>query len=142
MVKLIIFLLTFRCLSFSYGLQGEECYKRMKDAGASDTFGTMVGHLLHSYTLDRLKELDPSVTIDNRVPMTNYDVTSTHDVLPSTPDIKGPNDANFQYSGTKILDFILWQNSNNKWVGSGLSTLTRLIHQFHMEELMGLFKYF
>ncbi|CAJ0963013.1 unnamed protein product, partial [Mesorhabditis belari] len=111
-----------------------QCGVTLKSAGATDKFGTNVGHAIHSITVRALRKFDPSVSVKNRVPTVNLNLSSETVLLSYAPDRRGPSDALFHSDGMKTFDEILSQMDDPTWALKGFSPLEKLVHAFHMEE--------
>lgn len=110
------------------------CLNVLKTAGASDDFGSDVGHAIHSLSLRDLQAFDPTATVENKIPTINLDLSTPIAILWHAPDIKGPDNDKFLTNGMKTLDMVLSQMDRKSWDLAEFTTLEKVVHIFHMQE--------
>lgn len=54
----------------------DACFDLLKAAGASDMFGSFVGHAIHSLTVRGLQRFEPNATEINFIPTINMDLAA------------------------------------------------------------------
>ena len=112
------------------------CCKVMERAGIELlTFNKSVAHGIHGISVEQINSLfHGKVTEYNNVPTTNIDLYDNKRVLPYAPKVnKNPT---FRTRTMNMIDFILSNNDDPRgFLISGLSSLEKLIHNAHMEEL-------
>lgn len=124
----------------------EKCWSLM-DASGIDVFNFpfAVSHRIHSLSLQDLRQfIDPDAPKANGIPTINVDQTSDIVILNNTRDDPSP----FAASGLRALDSVLSNVKNLRYEiakGSDMDkraplVMTRLIHEFHMQDLWALMK--
>jgi len=124
----------------------EKCWSLM-DASGIDVFNFpfAVSHRIHSLSLQDLRQfIDPNAPKVNGIPTINVDQTSVFVILNNTRDDPSP----FTASGLRALDSVLSNVKNLRYEiakGSDMDkraplVITRLIHEFHMQDLWALMK--
>lgn len=124
----------------------EKCWSLM-DASGIDVFNFpfAVSHRIHSLSLQDLRQfIDPDAPKANGIPTINVDQTSVFVILNNTRDDPSP----FTASGLRALDSVLSNVKNLRYEiakGSDMDkraplVITRLIHEFHMQDLWALMK--
>jgi len=111
-----------------------ECASKLKAAGASDSFAAMVAHGVHSMTLGDLKKFDPLATPDNFVPTIDLNDQFEQTLLPSLPDKGTSNSFSYMTDGMTVLDLVLKHMDDQVWKTANITTIERLVHEFHMRE--------
>ena len=96
-----------------------------------------VAHGVHSITLQELHYFfDDKATIDNNIPIVNFDLSSSTRVLPSVPDLKLDN--TFVTPSMHSVDHILTNWENENFFMKGSSVLELLVHNLHMNETLSM----
>jgi len=130
----------FLCLSsFSIAVPGDgdpnECAGKLKAVGASESFDAMVAHGVHSMTLDDLRKFDPSATEKNFVPTIDLNDHFEQTLLPYLPDKGGARGGeSFLTDGMTVLDLVLTHMDDRVWTTANITTIERLVHEYHMRE--------
>ena len=112
------------------------CCKVMENAGIElSSFDKSVAHGIHSISVEQLNYFfNGKVTEHNNIPTTNINLYSVERLLPNAPRVK--KNPIFLSRTMKMLDFILSNNDDTRgFLISGLSSLDKLVHNAHMEEL-------
>jgi len=111
------------------------CTTVLKNAGASPQFATLVGHAVHSLTVDDLRKFEPTVTEANKVPTINEYAKLSSDVLHRNARKKSEvsNGDRFMTEGFNTLDLVLRNMDSRK--GLDWTTLEDVAHTFHMQEM-------
>jgi len=126
----------------------EKCWSLM-DAFGIDVFNFpyATAHRIHSLSLQDLRQfIDPDAPKTNGIPTINFDQTSDNVILNNTRD--DPN--LFAASGLRAFDSVLSHVKNLQYeIAKGSDkdkrvplVITRLIHEFHMQDLWALMKPF
>ena len=101
------------------------------------TFNASVAHGIHSITIEQLNLFfKGNVSEYNDIPTTNFNLKSPKKVLSSSS--KMSSDSNILTSNMRMLDFILRNNDDTRasyFIMNGLSSLEKLAHHAHMDEL-------
>jgi len=109
-----------------------DCFKILTSAGATPDYGGNVAHGIHSLTVQKLREFQPFISINNSIPTINMDLRADSAILDFAPE--SPNSP-FITNGMKTLDLIL-RNMDNKYYDVKYFTiLERIVHAFHMQEV-------
>ena len=114
----------------------ESCCELMSNAGLQlESYNLSVAHGIHSITVEQLNYyFDGDVDAENDIPTTNSDLSSEEGVLPSAPQIN--KDASILTPSMMMLDFIMTNNDEiDSFLIKGLSSLEKLAHAAHMQEL-------
>jgi len=112
----------------------EDCSATLKAAGLSDKFPGIVAHGIHSITVEQLRQFKPDVTEKNSIPTVNMDLLSDAPILfhaPNEPDVG----KSFKTDGMRALDQVLSHMDNPKYDIGQYSTLERVVHSMHMQEV-------
>ena len=114
----------------------ETCCNAMASAGIElQSFNLSVAHGIHSINVEQLNYFfNSQITEENDIPTTNFDLSSEEQVLMSAPKIN--EDQSILTPSMMMLDFIMTNNDDaNSFLIKGLSSLEKLAHSAHMEEL-------
>ena len=114
------------------------CCKIMENNGIDvRTFNASVAHGIHSITVEQLNLFfKGNVSEKNNIPTTNFNLKSPKTVLSSST--KMSRDPNILTNNMRMLDFILRNNDDTRasyFIMNGLSSLEKLAHHAHMDEL-------
>ena len=116
----------------------DKCCWAMANAGIKiSTFTESAAHGIHSITTNHLNYyFDAQIEERNNIPTTNFDLHDKHPVIPFAPKIgKASKDLTH---GMVMFDYILSNSDDvhpSYFMINGISTLEKLAHQMHMEEL-------
>ena len=112
------------------------CCKVMKNSGIElSTFNDSVAHGIHGITVEQINSLfNGNVTEYNNVPTTNVNLYGDERVLSSAP--RANKNPKFLTPTMNMIDFILSNNDDTHgFLISGISSLEKLVHSAHMEEV-------
>ena len=132
---LFAFILVNAVSSCDIGPKEMKCCDIMVQAGIKwESFGESVAHGIHSITIDHVKfYFDVSLPENNSIPTVNTDFRGRH-ILNHAPRLS--NDNEIESLSMKSMDFVLSNNDNtNEFYISGVTTLEKLTHVAHMEEI-------
>ena len=106
----------------------------MTQNGLSPRFPGAVAHGIHSITLEDIRYyFKPNATEKNNVPTLNYDLEDKLTVLKNAK-LYG-YDTSFRTVGMHHLDQVLRDMDKKNWYLTNYSTLERLVHTIHMNEV-------
>lgn len=111
-----------------------ECASKLKAVGASESFDAMVAHGVHSMTLDDLKKFDPTATENNFVPTIDLNAQFEQTLLSYLPKKSAKGSESYLTDGMTVLDSVLTHMDDKVWNVSNITTIERLVHEFHMRE--------
>ena len=97
-------------------------------------YGASVAHPIHSITVEDIRYFfDPDFPVENTIPTGNDDIKENAElVLRYAPSSK----SSFKFPAFAAFDYILSNNDEPMKFGiNGLTTLEKLGHQLHMQEI-------
>jgi hypothetical protein len=105
----------------------------LAEGGASDRFGSNVGHSIHSITVQHLQEFEPNVTVNNTIPTVDMDLRAEWPIRLNAPDMAGSS--LFKTNAMQTLDQTLSHMDNKDYDVKYFTILERIVHTFHMQEV-------
>ncbi len=135
-ISVLLIILHFHSIAGDHN-PSQKCKNLMKKAGASKLFGTHTGHSLHAMTLRKLQDIEPRADRNSNVPSVSYDLLTDQKVLAHPNDVFSPDESCFHSPDMKRVAFAFHQYQNENFVQVGLSTQSRLLHEYHSTQMLG-----
>ena len=134
MKVLLIFL--FVCSLHVGTTESHSCNRIFRESCIDESdFPLGVAHGIHSLTLQELRYFfDKNASETNKIPIVNFNLSSTILVLPSAPDLKLNN--TYVTPSMQSVDHILSNWENKDFFMKGASVLELLVHNLHMYETL------
>jgi hypothetical protein len=111
-----------------------QCPDILKRGGASLKFSEHTSHAIHSLTVSDLQKFEQLVTIKNKVPTVNRDMSAIDGVLLSAPDLQSADGHSYKTDVMKIVDEILMHMDDPEYFRRYTSFVERVAHEAHMYE--------